>query len=144
MWIVKRSDVGRLAYGRLVRDGVIAPLIPGVALPRDVADVPALRREVLSACVPPGCQVTAAAALWAHGRGPLPTEVHVRTPVGRHVRHWDGDLALIFHGVGVVAPGGAIADIETATADALRWQGSRLVDSNQYGRRLAPVRRRAS
>ncbi|MFW2514340.1 hypothetical protein ACNI3K_11230 [Demequina sp. SO4-13] len=147
MWIVTRAEVGRLAFGRLVRDGIVAPLIPGVALPRDVPDAPRVRRHVLAQCVPLGCQATGAAALWAHGEADTPSVIHARGPAGRHVRNWTGPLPVVFHGVGVAPPGGAVADVDTAVADALRWaelQTADAVAAGQYGRRLAPVRRRAS
>ncbi|MFN3866626.1 MAG: hypothetical protein ACK4MD_07925 [Demequina sp.] len=145
MWIVKQAEIGRLAYGRLIRDGVIAPLLPGIALPLDVPDVPSVRRHVLAGCVPAGCQVTAEAALWAHGMRELPSVIDVRCAVGRHVRNWSAPLPVVFHGVGVAPPGTAVADLATATADARRWADSASPDrAGQYGRRLAPVSRRAS
>ncbi len=146
MWIVTRADVGRLSYGRMLRDRVITPLLPGIALPLDVPDSPAVRRHVLGTCVPAGCQATGDAALWAHGVAPVPSVIHVRCAPGRHVRQWQAPLPAAFHGVGVVGLGAAVADIATATADAVRWPSEPLaVDGGgQKGRRLAPVSRRAS
>ncbi|MFW7415213.1 hypothetical protein [Demequina sp. SO4-18] len=148
MWIVTRADVGRLAFGRLVRDGIVVPLLPGIALPRDIPDVPAVRRHVLGACVPVGCQATGAAALWAHGAAEAPSVIHARHRAGRHVRNWSGPLPVVFHGIGVAPPGGAVADAATASRDASRWaeppQPADAVGPGQNGRRLAPVSRRAS
>ncbi|MDN4481657.1 hypothetical protein [Demequina muriae] len=121
MWIVRRTDIGRLAYGRLVRDRVITPLLPGVALPLDIPDTPAIRRRVLADAVPTGCQATGAAALWAHGVGARPAVIDIRCPVGRHVRSWSAPLPVAFHGVGITAPHSPVADVATATADARRW-----------------------
>ncbi|WP_062133589.1 hypothetical protein [Demequina aestuarii] len=121
MWIVRRTDIGRLAYGRLVRDSVIAPLLPGVALPLDIPDSAAIRRRVLAECVPAGCQATGMAALWAHGVGERPAVIDIRCPVGRHVRAWTAPVPVVFHGVGIAAPHSPVADVTTATADARRW-----------------------
>lgn len=140
MWIVNRADVGSIAYNRLHRDGAIRTVIPGVAVPQDVVDSPALRREALLQFVPPGCQVTALGVLWVLGHTQLPGWFDIRAPKGRHVRNWDSAVPLTFHAIGTataVGPAGGLggranthrsdgaatpfADVATAIADALRW-----------------------
>lgn len=124
MWLVNRADVGAVAYGRLQRDGAIRTLIPGVALPSDVPDSPALRRHVLREYFPPGCQVTGLGVLWVHGHTPLPATLNIRAPKGRHVRNWNETLPLVYHAVGELSPDphdDAFVSLAPAIADALRW-----------------------
>lgn len=124
MWLVDRKEVGTVAYGRLQRDGAIRTLIPGLALPADVPDSPALRRHVLRRCIPHGCQVSALGALWVHGLAPSPTSLDIRVPKGRHVRNWRETMPLTYHAVGVQSgeslSAGFVA-LATAIADALAW-----------------------
>ncbi|WP_084037804.1 hypothetical protein [Demequina sp. NBRC 110053] len=125
MLFVTPRQVGRIEYGRMVRDGIIRTLIPGHALPAGIPDSPPLRRTMLGALVPAGAQVTGLAAAWAHGCGDLPTVVHVRTDPRRRVRSMSFPLPLEQHGVGIAATGdgfpGAIAPLEVALVDAMRW-----------------------
>lgn len=124
MWLVERHQVGAIAYGRMQRDGAIRTVIPGLALPQDVPDSPAVRRAVLQRSVPTGCQVTGLGVLWALGYAPVPAALDVRTAPGRHVRNWRETMPLVFHGVGIlIGTDGRVAftGLATAMADALRW-----------------------
>ncbi|WP_297081551.1 hypothetical protein [uncultured Demequina sp.] len=128
MWIVTPRDVGRVEFGRMMRDGVIATVIPGHATPADVPASPPIRRHVLGTMTPAGGQVTGLAALWALGAGPPPTEMHVRYDPRRRLGTRRGPLPMIGHAVGLAAPADldgrlhpSIACPAVAVADALRW-----------------------
>ena len=124
MWLVERKYVGAVAYGRMQRDGAIRTVIPGLALPHDVPDSPAVRRAALQRAIPAGCQVTGLGVLWASGYSPLPTVLDVRTALGRHVRNWRETIPLEFHAVGTwpeVERGTGFIKLGAAMADALRW-----------------------
>ncbi|GIG54640.1 hypothetical protein [Demequina activiva] len=82
MLLVTPASVGETGYARMAREGVIAPLLRGVGLPRDIAPAPALRRLALASIIPAGSQATALAALWGHGCGPPPTVIDVRCTAG--------------------------------------------------------------
>ncbi|WP_084103625.1 hypothetical protein [Demequina sp. NBRC 110056] len=128
MLIVTPEAVGRVAYGRMARDGVIRSVLPGRALPADVIDAPPLRRTLLATLVPCGAQATGLAAAWAHGCGALPTVLQVRTAAGRRVRSARLPLALEQHAVGLAhvddGSPARIAPLEVALVDALRWSGT--------------------
>lgn len=123
MLLVTADTVGAAAYARMVREGVIAPVLAGVALPRDIVLTPALRHHALAAVVPWDAQATALAALWAHGCAPVPEVIDLRC----HARQ-DPSGSLpgpprIVHVVkgrqdGAVEPVAAVAQ---ACSDALRW-----------------------
>jgi len=128
MWIVRPRDVGRVEYGRMVRDGVISTVLPGHATPADVVASSAIRRHVLAAMVPAGGQATGLAALWALGVGPAPAVIDVRYDPRRRLGVRRGSIPVIGHATGLAQPAlteagsqPTIACAAVAAADALRW-----------------------
>lgn len=123
MLLVTADTVGAAAYARMLREGVIAPVLAGVALPRDIVLTPALRRHALAAMVPQHAQATALAALWAHGCAPVPEVIDLRCLTRESApAPLPGPLRIV-HVVqgrqdGAVAP---VADVAQASSDALRW-----------------------
>lgn len=123
MLLVTTDTVGAAAYARMVREGVIAPVLAGVAIPRDIALTPALRHHALAAVVPQDAQATALAALWAHGCAPVPDVIDLRCHARQHSAGSLPGPPTIVHVVhghehGTMAP---VADVAQAASDALRW-----------------------
>ncbi|MFV0633524.1 hypothetical protein [Demequina sp.] len=125
MWMVTPRSVGRVAYARMARDGVIRPLLPGQALPGDIEDVPAVRRAALARVLPAGTQATGLAAAWAHGVGDRPESLELRCHARRRPRQANPPLMTTCHAVGVIpADDGTdlpVAPLPVALVDALRW-----------------------
>ncbi|QZN84279.1 hypothetical protein [Cellulomonas sp. C5510] len=75
--LVRRSDVGDVAWQVLLRDCDLVLLRGDVALPRGVAGTPALRAAALAPEVARREAVARAAAAWVHLGGPPPRRVVV-------------------------------------------------------------------
>ncbi|WP_282943870.1 hypothetical protein [Cellulomonas endometrii] len=75
--LVRRADLGDVAWQVLLRDGHLVALRDDVALPRRVAATPLLRAAALAPLVPARCAVGRTAAAWVHLGGPAPARVHV-------------------------------------------------------------------
>lgn len=82
--VVRRADVGDIAWQVLLRDGDLVHLRDDAALPAGVHETPELRAAALAPLVPARCAVARAAAVWVHLGGPPPDRVHVVAP--RRVR----------------------------------------------------------
>lgn len=82
--LVRRADVGDIAWQVLLHDGDLVHLRDDVALPAAVPPTPALRARSVAPLVPARCAVARAAAVWVHLGGPPPERVHVVAP--RRVR----------------------------------------------------------
>lgn len=123
MLLVTPTSVGVAGYSRMVRDGVIVPVMQGVALPRDIDLTEALRRHVLASIAPPGSQVTALAALWAHGFAPLPHQIDVRMPRRAALRRDPHSIPVVAHAArdAEASLGRPVADASRAALDALVW-----------------------
>ena len=120
MWIVTPRTAGPQAYARMLRDGVLRPVVPGIAVAHDIHVTPAVRAHALLSILPPDVQVTALAALWVHGHVPWPDTVDLRTDGSARVRAHELEVDVVVHAVGFDgAPG--VAPAHRAAADALRW-----------------------
>jgi hypothetical protein len=82
--VVRRADLGDVAWQVLLRDGDLVPLRDDAALPAGIPASPALRAAAVAPLVPARCAVARAAAVWVHLGGPPPDRVHVVAP--RRVR----------------------------------------------------------
>jgi hypothetical protein len=78
--LVRRSELGDIAWQVLLRDGDLVALGEDVGLPRGVAATPVLRAAALAPLVPARCAVGRVAAAWVHLGGPAPARVHVIAP----------------------------------------------------------------
>lgn len=70
--LVSRADLGDVAWQVLLRDGDLVPLRGDMALPRGVAETPALRAAALAPEVARRDVVARVAAAWVHLGGPPP------------------------------------------------------------------------
>jgi len=87
MVLILASDVGRPAWTRMIRDGVVAPLAPGSGHAADVHRSPTLRAASFASVVPQRAVLTGLAALWVHGWGgdsASPPLLEVAVPRGCH------------------------------------------------------------
>jgi len=125
MLVVRRSDVGRPALARMLREGVVAPLVGGTARPLDVPDSPGLRAHVAAPVMPRATVLTGLGALWVHGcvdAAPLPW-----CAVGTRGHHRKDDARIaVRSGVTLrhatrIGPL-ALAPPPRACLDALRWE----------------------
>ena len=82
--VVRRADLGDVAWQVLLRDGDLVPLRDDTALPAGVPETATLRAAALAPRVPARCAVARAAAVWVHLGGPPPDRLHVVAP--RRVR----------------------------------------------------------
>lgn len=78
--VVRRADLGDIAWQVLLRDGDLVLLRDDAALPAGVPTTPALRAAALAPLVPARCAVARAAAVWLHLGGRPPDRVHVVAP----------------------------------------------------------------
>jgi len=129
--LVRESDCGAVAYARLVRDKVVLPLLPDVALPRDIPDSPGMRALALAPYLPNHGVLSGLAGLWVHGCGVAPGSLllvgergtHRRSTVGVHARHhlnWHAGAAFVEARASFALPD--IARAARCAADALRWE----------------------
>ncbi|WP_454048497.1 hypothetical protein [Cellulomonas sp. Marseille-Q8402] len=78
--LVRREDVGDIAWQVLLRDGDLVRLREDVALPARVVATAALRAAALAPLVPVRCVVGRGSAVWVHLGGPDPGRVQVVAP----------------------------------------------------------------
>ncbi len=128
MLLVRREEVGRAAYVRLVADGTIVPFAVAVGRPADVPDSPGLRAHLVSQHVADDVLVTGLTALWVRGFGSVAPALwhvvgprHARSPrapwITRHVGSPDGNATVVARVW--------VASMSRACLDALRWEGDR-------------------
>jgi len=87
MALLYATDVGDAAWQRMVCDGVVAVLGPGVGRAPTTECSSALRAASLAAAVPRRATLAGAAALWVHGWGAdnaAPRRIDVAVPRGCH------------------------------------------------------------
>lgn len=109
-----------MAFRRMLRDGVILPVLPGVARACDIPESTGLRAAALASHSRPGLMATGLAALWVHAGGAAPTDIDFVARAHRHLRSWAPVLPTRIH----AAPRRtitAVADPADALVDALRW-----------------------
>lgn len=80
--LVRRADVGDIAWQVLLHDGDLVHLRDDVALPAAVPATPALRAAAVASLVPARCAVGRTTAAWVHLGGDPPERVHVVAPRG--------------------------------------------------------------
>ena len=123
---VRASEVGDLAYARLVREGLLGDALGPVALPRDVQPNAALRRLALAPFVPSHTWATGLAALWVWGHCPAPETVDLVGARGLHrIVPRTPTPTVVFHsGPAFGLPPGSeprLASPARACIDALRY-----------------------
>ncbi len=134
MILVSADDVGPVALGRMLRDGVLAFLSPRHAVPYDLPTSPDTRASTLAPVVPRHTIVSGLAGLWIRFGGSAPSVVDLvgrrglhRAKPGADARGW----RIEFHsgGAALEARDGvrsvAVARPERCAADALRWRDAR-------------------
>ena len=130
MVLVLASDVGQLAWSRMIRDGVVAPLSRGSGHAADAERSSALRAASLASVVPRRATITGLAALWVHGwegdaAAPLALEIavprgcHPGTPRGADAAHWSFVTDQATCRTAIVVGGVLVADAPHAAASAL-------------------------
>ncbi|MFV0285377.1 MAG: hypothetical protein ACK5IM_03180 [Demequina sp.] len=119
MWLVDSSQVGQVAFQRMVRDGDLIALMGTGARPVDIPDSAPLRTAALAPLVRPGLTLTGLGALWAHFGGTPPTSLDVLAYEHRHWRSWSPPMPTRVHTTPLRH--GAVATPGVALADALRW-----------------------
>lgn len=123
--LVRRSDVGALAWAGMLHDRVLCPLWRDVAVRADEAVDPGLRAEAFTGLVPRRAVVGHAAAAWVHAGGVPPDRVVVVVRPGG--RRTDPHPARIptegLLGAGdVVALGGVkVTSVQRTGLDVARW-----------------------
>jgi len=87
MVLLYATDVGDAAWQRMVRDGVVAVLGPGIGHAPTTERTSALRAASLAAAVPRRATLAGPAALWVHGwraDNAAPRRIDVAVPRGCH------------------------------------------------------------
>ncbi len=128
--MIRRTQVGPVAYGRMTRDRIVHPLLPGIAVPLDIPDVPGVRALALAPLIPRHTVVSGLAGLWVRHGEPFTTTIDVVGARGLHrtvnpeptsalsVRFHSGnainDALDTFSNVGV-------APTPRCLVDAMRW-----------------------
>lgn len=128
MWIVARSDVDPVTFGRLGRDRVVTRLHADCALPVDIPLDAGVRAASLAHAVPTHTALTGLGALWVRGIGEPPTAVTVVGAPGAHRIATPGRIpsqSRTSQGTlerAELVAGVRCARLEDAAADALRWE----------------------
>lgn len=128
MLIVRESELGTVAYARLLREGLVHEVLGPVALPRDVTPTPALRWLLAAPYVPPHTWATGLAGLWLRGLAPPPHVIHLAGMRGVHkvvppaptppVEYHSGPK------IGLPVGTWRVADVSRACVDALVYESS--------------------
>ncbi|WP_062073043.1 hypothetical protein [Demequina sediminicola] len=137
MWSVTEEDIGTSAWNRFLKDGVIKPLGPTIALPYDITPTPALRRFATSQHVPVNMSLSGTGALWVRFGGEAPAVLDVCVPARRHIRQGSRGWPIRLHystrplsrvrgarnAMIASSPqdGHAVESAPRAVVDALRW-----------------------
>ncbi|WP_084078221.1 hypothetical protein [Demequina sp. NBRC 110057] len=122
MLLVHSADVSPVAFRRMLADGALAPLLPGVARPVDVPESSGVRAAAAACHTHPGLTLTGLGALWVAFGGRAPTSLDLAARDHRHARSWAPTMPSRVHsGVGVGTRSGAVAAPPEALVDALRW-----------------------
>ncbi len=79
--VVRRCDLGDIAWQVLVHEGAVVPLTDDAGLPAGIRVRPCHRAAALVPRVPPGEVLIGRAAVWVHLGGPAPRGVESARPV---------------------------------------------------------------
>lgn len=124
---VRASEVGDLAYARLVRDGILLDALGPLALPRDVEPTAAIRRLALAPLVPGHTWATGLAALWVWGHTPAPSVVDLVGTRGLHrIVPRSPTPTVVFHS-------GSAVGLAAGTEPRLASPARACVDALRYG-----------
>ena len=125
MLTVSREDVGRVAFDRLVREGLLHDVVGSRALPADIRATRALREHLLLPVIPSHAWVTGLAALWLYGFAAAPQRIDITGPrSANHLPITPGSPPLVYHGASLdgLPPDAAslrVATVTRACLDAL-------------------------
>ncbi|WP_084101357.1 hypothetical protein [Demequina sp. NBRC 110051] len=120
MWIIHRDQVGQVAFRRMLREGVIVPLLPGLARAPDVPESRGLRAAAVGMHARPEFVASGLAALWVHFGGTAPVTLDLVSTAHHHSRSWKPAMDTRMH-ASRHDYGGAVACPADALVDSLRW-----------------------